>query len=594
MLEGPHQRVRPGIAGAPPAAASSRLTSASAATDDRASPVNTGERKLALPSTSGSKLAHVSRIAFWTMWLLVLCGTAWLASVNKQPGGWDSLAVLVSARNIAEGRGFVTDFVPNYVERYSLPGRELTRPPGMSYLLGGAFRMFGVSLSRHVWVNGIIVLLTAWLLRAAIRLDGGDWWADVAGMSMLVIHPPLVQAWNSGALMLATAAMLALAVLAISRRVTGVSLAVLCAIVTAAGFFMKQTFVLSGAACTALLLLSQAERTWRQRMIDGAIAGVAFLALTSPYWLTNLLEYGEPLYSPINRFHWPTRYGVYPWYEHHRAVLFDKPFETFGSIIDRLGLVQVFRSELNYMRERAVALVQPNPFLLVPAVLGVILFRRRDWRIYAAVLTLTISPLFDTMYWMVEPRYLLPLFPCLLFLGWLAVRNYREWARGAVRSELRLRVSAGFTAVLVGAALHAAVMGWPPLRQEIDGARMAGTPGWKTILEQLPSDVVVMSDLPPAVSWWTSRKAIVTPIGDRADLLAVLRLYKPQYYLELGTLLTKPPLSAWSPGELERVAAGPAWTAGGSPWTLDRIRVTADGIGATASTGDVPSKDLTK
>jgi hypothetical protein len=510
-------------------------------------------------------------VAFWAACLLFLAGTAWLASVNKQPGGWDSLATLVSARNIANGRGFVSNFVPNYVERYALPGPEVTRAPGMPYVLGAAFRVFGESLGTHVWVNGIIVLLTAWLLRAAIRLDGGDWWADVAGMAMLVIRPPLTQAWNNGALMLATAAMLAVVVLAVRGRLTGLRLAIACAAITAVGFYMKQTFMLSGGACAALLLSTEPKRSWLERGRDCAAFGFLFLALTAPYWLPNMLHYGEPLYSPTNRFHWPTRYGVYPWYEHHRAVLFGRPYETLGSVLDRAGFIQMFRSELKYMRDRAIAIASPNPFLLVPAALGVLLFRRREWRIYAAVGALMIGPLFDTMYWMVEARYLLPLFPCLLFLGWLAVRSYREWVRDGLKTAVASRVSTGFAAVLVAAALHAVVMGWPSVRRELDDARDSETPAWKAIVDRLPSDVVVMSDVPPAVSWWTARRAIVTPLADRGDLEQVLRLYKPDYYLELGSLLTQPPLTAWTRGELERIASG-------TGWSLDRIRASvADG-----------------
>ena len=518
-----------------------------------------GERKYFPRPRSAPSFARALRVAFVALSLLFLAGTAWLASGNRQPGGWDSLAVLVSARNIAEGRGFVTDFAPNYVERYTLPGPEVTRAPGMSYVVAAAYRMFGVSLGTGVWVNGIIALLTAWLLWGAIRFDGGDWSADVAGMSMLVIRPPLFQVWNNGAVMLASAAMLALAVLAIRRRLTGLRLGILCAIITAVGFYMKQTFMLSGAACTALLLLSDENRSWRQRVVDGATSGFIFLVLVSPYWLANVLHYGEPLYSPINRFHWPTRYGVYPWYAHHRAVLFDRPFETLSSVVDRIGFIQIVRSELNFMRERAIAVAGPNPFLLIPAALGVLLFRKQQWRMYAAVVALMIGPMFDTMYWMVEPRYLLPVFPSLLFLGWLAVRNYREWARAAAQPALAARMSGGFALVMVAAALHVLVMGWPPLRHEIDNARGAGIPAWKVVIEQLPDDVVVMSDLPPAVTWWTRRKAIITPLAERADLLKVLRLYKPRYHLELGSLLANPPLSAWEPGELEVVATGPDW-----------------------------------
>jgi hypothetical protein len=211
------------------------------------------------------------------------------------------------------------------------------------------------------------------------------------------------------------------------------------------------------------------------------------------------------------------------------------------------------------MRDRAAALAGPNPFLLIPAAVGVLLFRRKHWKIYAAIAALMIGPMFDTMYWMVEPRYLLPVFPCVLFLGWLAVRGYREWGHAAAQPPLAARLSGGFAAVLVAAALHAVVMGWPLLRHEIDNARGTPVPAWKAVIDRLPDDVVIMSDLPPAVTWWTRRKAIITPLAERADLMQVLRLYDPRYHLDVGSLLANPPLSAWNPGELEVVASGPDW-----------------------------------
>ena len=516
------------------------------------------------PSSRDMRIARVTRIAFWSASALFFLACVWLGSVNNQPGGWDSLANLIVARNIAEGHGFVTDFVGDYVVRHELPGPEFTRPPGVPYLIAPVYRLLGVSLSVHVWLNAVVILVSALLVRAAVRADGGDWPADLAGLVMLHVHAPLTTAWNNGPLILTTAAMLLIVVLWTHARIKGTRLAIACALVTAIGFLMKQTFLLSGGACALVLLGTSPQQEWRERFRHMVVFAILFLLLTSPYWATNIARYGEPLYAPVHRFHLQIHYGASPWYEYYRRVLIDERPLTLGEVVDRVGILNMIRSELNYTRERVAAIASPNPFLLIPAALGILLMRRSEWRKYAALAALMIGPLVDTALWVVEPRYLLPLFPCIAFLGWLAVRNYRAWARGAMQPALVSRVVAGYVVVLAGTALYAVIMGWPAAHGRIISARTP-TPTWTTILRTLPEDVVVMSDEPPTVSWWVRRKAIVTPVDERRDLLTAVRMYNPTYYLDLGSI---PSLTAWKAGELEPLASEPGWS-------LHRIRIPA-------------------
>src|SRR5688572_11488824 len=252
----------------------------------------------ATASPQPARMAQAARLAFWIAAAGFLLWAALIASVTNQVGSWDSAANLIVGRNIAEGRGFVTDFVGDYAVRHQLPGPELTRPPGLPYLLAATYRIFGPTLSAHVWLNAVIVFLSALAVRTAIRIDGGTWPADVAGIAMLQVHAPLTDAWNNNPLILTTSVMLLLAVLAIRNRIGGLLLACACAVVTAIGFFMKQTFMLSGGACALLVLFSAPGRPFRARLRDCALFGALFLVLTSPYWASNLVRYGEPLYAP--------------------------------------------------------------------------------------------------------------------------------------------------------------------------------------------------------------------------------------------------------------------------------------------------------
>jgi hypothetical protein len=94
-------------------------------------------------------------------------------------------------------------------------------------------------------------------------------------------------------------------------------------------------------------------------------------------------------------------------------------------------------------------------------------------------------------------------------------------------------------------------MAWPAVHKQVIWARTPA-PAWVDAVRSLPSNVLVMSDQPPAISW-ARRHSMVLPVDERSDLLTILRMYRPGYYLDLRTV---PALTIWTTDELEPVASG--------------------------------------
>ena len=101
-----------------------------------------------------------------------------LAIRNQSPGSVDSCGNLALARNLSQGRGYLTNSVGQFWVRQSIPTEDTVKPPALPFLLATIFRVAGVSLAVPVLVNGLAVALNALILRAAIRRisrGNGDW-----------------------------------------------------------------------------------------------------------------------------------------------------------------------------------------------------------------------------------------------------------------------------------------------------------------------------------------------------------------------------------------------------------------------------------
>ena len=511
------------------------------------------------PPRFGIPVDRWARVAFLgTLVVVTLLGT-WLAIGNRLPGHWDAINNLATGRNIAEGRGYVTDVVQQLATPEPLSGPETVRPPGVPYVIGAVFRVFGVSYAAPVLVSLAIVLLTALCVRQVVRETGGTWEADVAATLILLTHRTfeLRSLWNNGFLALLTALLVLLAVRQLSGRLAGWRFVVACAAVAAAGFLMKQTFML-GAIPFAVGLIVTDVRQPMSRRIAQAVSFIAiFAALTAPYWLSNLLHFGQALYSPIQGLRLPTRYGILPTDRFHRTVRYDAAPYTYQTIAALIGWRELFARELRHWGSVLWNIIAQNPFVVLPGVIGLAFAKRRDWRLYAALVAVVIPPVFDSSYWIMEPRYLFSVFPVAVVLAWLAFRGYREtvWpTRSVERARRHVRVGAG---LLASAALYSALPAARQWRWSLIASRFEG-PTWVSAVSALPRDAVIMAATPPEVNWYTRRHVIIAPVGTHDDLERVLAVYAPSYYLDVEPASTtrRVPFQA---GELTPIAAGGDW-----------------------------------
>lgn len=500
-----------------------------------------------------------ARIAFLAVTALFLVLGLLMAVGNNSPGHWDAVANLVTARNVAEGRGFVSHVVQHLAKPEALPGPDTVRAPGIPFVAGALFLLLGVTYVVPILLNVVAVVLTALCLRHALREVGAGWTADLLALLVLVSHRTyeMRSLWNNNVLALLAALLLLLTVRHIGGRIVGWKFAAALGLVAALGFFMKQTFLLGAIPLGVGLLVTDARQPLARRLAQAAAFVALFILLTAPYWGPNLVRFGEPLYSPIQGLRLPTRYGLLGTLEYFRTVHFDDPPYSYASIAAVIGARGLMERELAQWAHLFRELVMLNPFLLLAAALGLALARLQHWRLYAAVVAIAIPPIFESSYWIAERRYLFPIHVLLLFLTGLAVREWRTWAEAGASADLSRRVRRVATGLFAGALLFALLPSARQWRWELIASRHAD-PGWVTAVRALPRSAVVLATVPPLVSWYTRHPAVIAPIGSREDALAVVRAYRTTHYLEMDPGHPfEPP--GFAPADLTLIASGDDW-----------------------------------
>ncbi len=509
------------------------------------------------------------RAGAWVAWAfgLAVLGFAVLAVrlalVDRSGGGFDSLQNLVVARNIAEGRGFTNGVVTQHTILETLPGPELVRPPGAPYLAALAFLVGGAWPGTALLLSAVLVLLAALAVRAAIRLSGGGWLGDACGLLLLLAHQDyqLVSFWNNGMLTALTAGGLVLAVAAARGKIRGAPLALACAVLGAAGFLAKPTFLV-GALPFAAILLAQDPGAGRVRLRQAVLYVMLLAALTSPYWLRNLLLSGHPLLLAAPRLE--IRYGL-PSTWQAVATVFDHPL-SYTELAALIGWRAILETELLEWRATLAGLFRLGPLLVAGAALGLPFLRRQDRRLAAATAALGVGPLFECAYTHPEDRYLWPVLPVLLFLLALGIVSAARGEEGGRRGAALGRWAYGaLLAFLAGSLLLSIPRAAGGFRRDFDEAA-APLPTWRPAVAALPADARVLAWNAPAVAWYARRKAVIVPLGDPSRVAAVLAHYRPTHLLlEQGWFA--PAVAAAVAGFKDRLVP----LVGGEDWTLYRI-----------------------
>jgi len=501
---------------------------------------------------------RVGVLAFWVAMAGFAAASVALARVNNAPGSSDSCSNLLLARNLVLGRGYVSTAVGDLWIARPIPFGETTRPPGLPWLLAAIFALTGVSLAVPVLLNAAAVAANALFLRGALARSGCPAMGDLAGLLILLSYDyEMVSIWNNNILAACHSAFLMLAAGAgpgRGRRWTWVALAACSAF----GFLMKPTFILGALPFSILVLGSVGEKTRSRRLVEIAAFLALFSAITATYWGRNLLLYGEAMHAPsFSSSRLAIRYGVLgddPW----RVVRFGRPM-TYGEVARSLGLANLLIVDAKMMAKTVLYSILMNP-AVAACTAGLVLFWRPDrWRDYAGAGLLMAGVVFEVgVYNHHEFRYLWPLYPCMLYLAGLAVRDFAAWGVGEMTPRLagraRLLLAAlGASALLVGG--FGAVIGWQ------SGFRTARqpAPAWRAALGRLPDSAVVLGPDVASITWWTDRKAVICPSGSRGDLATVVALFHVDHYLAVDDAERPGRGVAFQPADLTPIDRGEGW-----------------------------------
>jgi hypothetical protein len=480
---------------------------------------------------------HYTTVAFIVLSVIFLVFSIYLASINECPGGPDSRNNLDTARNISRGAGFNSNIVQQLFVEQPLPSPETIRPPGVAFLAGWFFRIFGISLAVQVLMNAITVLFSAWLLRQTVLLLVNNRLANLAGILIILsCSYDLISLGNNNFLVLFTVALLYLTALYTQGKISIMYLAVLLAAISAIGFMVKPTFIMSAVPAAVFLIIKgrkYPETSIKPVYKSLAVFFILLICLTSPYWIRNLILFGKLLYSPLSSLRLSEHYGGLP-YGTWSTMRMDNPL-TYSEIISIHGFSGLIKSELAiWLKAAKLVWKMYNPILLI--VLACIIINRNkiNWKLYAPALLLMIEPIFITfLFWTVETRYLWPLYPCLLYIMCLIINDTNDYAtiNPANRWSKRIRILA--VLLIVFSLIYGAFRSQVPIRRSLFFANIP-TPNWIHVVREIEPGSVVLSDDPWSVSWYSERCSVICPAGERTDLLTVLDMYKPDYYLHTG------------------------------------------------------------
>lgn len=516
-----------------------------------------------------------SNALFFCVLLAVVVLSIVLAQKAQFAGSPDSLNNLDTARNIVTGKGFVSSMVQQLFVPQTLPNPEGIRTPGVPYLLAGCFRLFGISLAVVVLLDAAAVVLTALCLRAAARFVAGDMVGNLTGMLWLLSDSyQMGSAWNNGFLVLAIACLLLIGEAQRNGRLSLRIAALAYGVTGGVGYLFKPTFVLSVVPFALFMLWLNGPEPSRNRKQTAAVVGIFFAVLalvSSPYWVRSLVLSGKPLYSLMPLLRLSERYDGLPGKTFH-TVRFGKPL-SYREMIEIHGPVNLIKREISIWASTCGGVIWLAPGILLLVVLGAAMqVGRRNWRDYAAPLLLLAEPLFSCgIYLRCEQRYLWPVFPVLIYLLAVVVRDFRISRRDELSPGWAGRMQSMSGLILILSFLWGTTQATRNWRGAfIHGARLP--PSWIPAVRQTPENAIVLTDNPWAVAWYGERKAVVCPVINRGDLLQVVRIYLPTYYLSTGYLNDYFPVErrvvAFSSADLELLASGEHEK---TPWALFKI-----------------------
>lgn len=444
--------------------------------------------------------------------LLIIGASAYLRfeylgrfSADRFEFGGDNAHHYNIARNIAHGRGAVTDFIFSYWFRHpSLPALSDFYPPGYHTSVAAAFVMFGESIhtarmTSLFWSLLSVValfLLARELANAITGLIAAALWAI---NRTEIMHSVSVMAESQFAALFLLGAWLGVRAYHSNR----LWMWALAAVVTGLAGITKGIAHPLFVALGLLALAGWYQKRWsfQHTFVIGAVLIVGYALPMIPWALETRAYFGKAMYS--------NSYFVLYADDWSRCVYETTP-PTLTSYLREKGLAFALRARWHHLQQTlaiAPQAVSLGKWGLLAAVAGVILFQRFSAAfllglglVYYAFLLLAAGGMFA---W--RERYLLPCLAIVCIfsargLQWLLEQDYpRRWLR----------------AVALLAVLLAGIQGvqqLTTLRPPQDRLRLETYErfaDWSHV--HVPTDAIFMGVLVQEIAYFTQRRAVMEP-----------------------------------------------------------------------------------
>lgn len=475
----------------------------------------------------GSSDSSATRLDLFLLFSIALCLLLrlWLASRLTLDRGKDAFCYVALAESLAQGRGFVVDYVLLHFRPYpSVVGRpEDFVPPGLSLLMVPFIKLFGSRYLAYILPSLLAqTVFVPWLIRLlGERLLGSRRLGALA--ALVVLFNPMLYLWSAEPLTDLPFVALALAgILAftwIGERRGAALVAGLC---LGASILVRT----QGQLVVVLLPVVHALRQRRLRCLADrqmVLLIAAAVAVLTPWLIRNWLVFGDPqysLYRQINatihrpdiafsgyRAMWwgPTPPAVPPkGADGERAYQFVTELARGLAYVLGLGLFGVPR---------------PAGLLVfgVPAVLGLSAWRR-SWPAWLVALLATATPAAIALAFLSRDRYFALPFVLLMpfaLQGWevLVRRGGRQGCQRTVAAVTCLLCVWGVANGL-GPALRAPTNRYP-----------YGMAAYDYLRRELPTGAVILSDgdgYSARTNHSTGHPAVTVPMYVTEEQLALL------------------------------------------------------------------------
>lgn len=515
----------------------------------------------AAPSSAGAGLANaslerVARVLFFVCCALVLMLGSAVAWQMTTAGAWsDSPNNLDTARNLALGRGFVSNMVLQLAVPMPVPVPEAVRPPGIPWIYGTLFALLGgLDTRAAVVLNTLVVVAGAFVVRAVIRRAGGTWFADLAGALFVISHNTyvIVSTVNNAWLVLCIGLALLLLVSNETGGLRGWRLALVAGALAAAGFLLKQTMMLGLVPFGVAVVLTDGTRPARARLREATLVVGVFLLFTSPYWLYNVVRHGEPLYYPYSAYRLYMRYQLVPTGELWRTVMFDAPALTYSELARQLGWRRIIATDLSHSLFAIMSIAKFNPIVFLAAAASPFFADPKGRRHLLLTLFLTLPVAADIGLALPEQRYAWPLWPLMLYAAWLSVRGVAVHLQARAR-PLSLAVHRVAAVIAFAIAIPLAVREWR--RDAIEA--LTRPPAFAAAARSIPEGAVIFGVHPWSMAFFLDRTVVLYPVGGREAMTRVNAHYRPTHLL-LADMFGRS--HDFRPDELQLVDKGAGWS----------------------------------